>query len=74
MLESMGFTRSQCIMALKNTDNNVDRAADWIFSHLDEINNEENLSTLGATPGQASTEPTEPIDGSSGTSPFPAWK
>jgi ubiquitin carboxyl-terminal hydrolase 5/13 len=38
MLQSMGFSRSQCVKALQNTDNNVERAADWIFSHPDEIN------------------------------------
>ena len=38
MLQSMGFTRLQCIKALRSTDNNVERAADWIFSHPDEIN------------------------------------
>lgn len=41
MLQAMGFTRSQCIKALQNTDNNVERAADWIFSHPDEINSED---------------------------------
>ena len=41
MLQAMGFSRSQCIKALQNTDNNVERAADWIFSHPDEINSED---------------------------------
>ncbi len=41
MLQSMGFSRSQCIKALQNTDNNVERAADWIFSHPDEINSDD---------------------------------
>ncbi|XP_022099962.1 ubiquitin carboxyl-terminal hydrolase 5-like [Acanthaster planci] len=36
MILSMGFSRDQAIRALKATDNNVERAADWIFSHLDE--------------------------------------
>jgi len=34
---NMGFTREQTCKALKATDNNVERALDWIFSHLDEI-------------------------------------
>lgn len=38
MLQAMGFTRPQCVKALQSTDNNVERAADWIFSHPDEIN------------------------------------
>ena len=33
---SMGFERVQAINALKNTDGNVERAIDWIFSHLEE--------------------------------------
>ncbi|XP_072040059.1 ubiquitin carboxyl-terminal hydrolase 5-like isoform X2 [Amphiura filiformis] len=37
MIQSMGFTRDQAIKALKATDNNVERAADWIFSHMDEL-------------------------------------
>nr|CAG4636782.1 EOG090X0181 [Ceriodaphnia reticulata] len=41
MLQSMGFSRAQCIKALQNTDNNVERAADWIFSHPDEINSDD---------------------------------
>ncbi|XP_064642772.1 ubiquitin carboxyl-terminal hydrolase 5-like [Lineus longissimus] len=36
MLMSMGFTREQTIRALKATDNNLERAADWIFSHANE--------------------------------------
>ena len=39
MLAAMGFTRAQCVKALQQTDNNVERAVDWIFSHTDEINN-----------------------------------
>lgn len=46
MLESMGFTRAQCIKALQNTDNNVERAADWIFSHPDEINSVDSAPAL----------------------------
>lgn len=35
---SMGFTREQAIKALKATDNNPERATDWIFSHQEELN------------------------------------
>lgn len=61
MLQSMGFTRSQCIKALKNTDNNVERAADWIFSHPDEINADDDA------PSQPSSSPVEAgfVDGPS---------
>jgi len=37
MIECMGFTRDQAIKALKNTENNIERAADWIFSHADDL-------------------------------------
>ncbi|EDO49878.1 predicted protein, partial [Nematostella vectensis] len=37
MIISMGFTRDQAIKALKATDNNLERAADWIFSHAHEL-------------------------------------
>jgi ubiquitin carboxyl-terminal hydrolase 5/13 len=34
---SLGFTRDQALKALKQTGNNVERAADWVFSHTDEL-------------------------------------
>lgn len=37
MLQSMGFNRAQAMKALESTNNNIERAADWIFSHTDEI-------------------------------------
>lgn len=37
MLESMGFTTPQARLALKETQNNLERAADWIFSHQPEL-------------------------------------
>nr|XP_023023126.1 ubiquitin carboxyl-terminal hydrolase 5 isoform X2 [Leptinotarsa decemlineata] len=37
MIVSMGFSLSQATKALKATDNNVERAMDWIFSHQEEL-------------------------------------
>ncbi|XP_033225385.1 ubiquitin carboxyl-terminal hydrolase 5 [Belonocnema kinseyi] len=34
---SMGFTKDQATKALKATDNNVERAVDWIFSHAADL-------------------------------------
>ena len=34
---AMGFTREQATKALKATNNNLERAADWIFCHQAEI-------------------------------------
>ncbi|EFA83032.1 deubiquitinating enzyme [Heterostelium album PN500] len=37
MLEAMGFNDKQAKLALKNTNNNVERAADWLLSHMDDL-------------------------------------
>ncbi|XP_013417871.1 ubiquitin carboxyl-terminal hydrolase 5 [Lingula anatina] len=37
MIMSMGFSGEQAVRALKATDNNTERAVDWIFSHADEL-------------------------------------
>ncbi|XP_055909044.1 ubiquitin carboxyl-terminal hydrolase 5 [Eupeodes corollae] len=37
MLMSMGFNEKQATAALKATDNNIERATDWIFSHADSL-------------------------------------
>lgn len=39
MLMGMGFNIAQATKALKETQNNIERAADWIFSHQAEIAN-----------------------------------
>lgn len=41
MIMVMGFTRPQAVKALKATDNNIERAADWIFSHSAELDADE---------------------------------
>lgn len=41
MVMAMGFTREQAMKALKATDNNLERAVDWIFSHQTEIDAQE---------------------------------
>ncbi|KAF6209165.1 hypothetical protein GE061_014910 [Apolygus lucorum] len=41
MLSSMGFTEAQAIKALKATNNNLERAGDWIFSHAAELDQED---------------------------------
>jgi ubiquitin carboxyl-terminal hydrolase 5/13 len=37
MLESMGFSKSQAMKALKSTNHNLERAADWLFSRAGEV-------------------------------------
>jgi ubiquitin carboxyl-terminal hydrolase 5/13 len=36
-ITAMGIERDYAILALKNTNQNVERAVDWVFSHMDEI-------------------------------------
>ncbi|XP_065842340.1 ubiquitin carboxyl-terminal hydrolase 5-like [Oscarella lobularis] len=37
MLMAMGFARDQAELGLKNTSGNLERAGDWLFSHVDEL-------------------------------------
>jgi len=52
-LEGMGFTRDQAIKALKNTNNNVERAVDWLFSHTDSMDTDEPQAPVVSTPDPA---------------------
>ncbi|XP_076049156.1 ubiquitin specific protease 5 [Oratosquilla oratoria] len=47
MLMAMGFTQDQARLALKQTNNSLERAADWIFSHQHELD-----SRLAAEAGE----------------------
>ncbi|XP_040205363.1 ubiquitin carboxyl-terminal hydrolase 13 isoform X2 [Rana temporaria] len=37
LISSMGFQRNQAIQALRATNNNLERALDWIFSHPESV-------------------------------------
>lgn len=37
MLGEMGFKRDEAILALSNTNNDMSRAVEWLFSHQDEL-------------------------------------
>ena len=50
MLCAMGFTPKQATKALKKCDNNLERAADWIFSHADELDQDEPESSPSTAP------------------------
>lgn len=41
MIVSMGLSEKQAIKGLKKCDNNVERAMDWIFSHMDDPDSED---------------------------------
>mmetsp|Transcript_9111 Transcript_9111/g.6867 ORF Transcript_9111/g.6867 Transcript_9111/m.6867 type:complete len:119 (-) Transcript_9111:33-389(-) len=54
----LGFPKKKVIKALKNTDNNPDRAAEWLFSHDGEPDSDhemtvENVATYQDSPGTA---------------------
>lgn len=51
-LESMGFARQICERALRETKGNLERAADWLFSHMDEPMEEEKPEPVAAEPQQ----------------------
>jgi len=44
LLTSMGFSDSQAKRALRKCDGNLERAADWVMSHMDEPDSEEGES------------------------------
>jgi ubiquitin carboxyl-terminal hydrolase 5/13 len=47
MLTSLGFTETQAKKALKATESNVERAAEWLFSHADDPGFFDEESTSG---------------------------
>lgn len=44
MIMGMGFSQDQTFKALKATNNNIERAVDWIFSHQDDFSVESTSS------------------------------
>lgn len=53
MLMSMGFDERQATKALQATDGNVERATDWIFSHVDDMDIVEVASTPASNLNEA---------------------
>lgn len=47
---SFGFSRAQAMKALDATDNNLERAADWIFTHPDELMDTNEAAPVAAAP------------------------
>ena len=54
MLMDMSFTRDQAVKALKMTDNNMERAVDWIFSHPDDLGTEDPQEEMEASSSENS--------------------
>ncbi|KAI5745346.1 hypothetical protein M8J76_010288 [Diaphorina citri] len=66
-ITSMGFTRPQAIRALKETNNNVERAVDYIFSHAGELDSEPmDTSVPPQSSSQGASTPSETYRDGSG--------
>eukprot|EP01104_Vermistella_antarctica_P013148 TRINITY_DN3943_c0_g1_i3.p1 TRINITY_DN3943_c0_g1~~TRINITY_DN3943_c0_g1_i3.p1 ORF type:complete len:712 (-),score=177.96 TRINITY_DN3943_c0_g1_i3:44-2179(-) len=61
MLLGMGFDRAKCEKALRSTNNNVERATDWIFSHMDDDGSED--VEMSSTSGDKAEQQKECTDG-----------
>ena len=48
----MGFTEKKCVTALKNCDMNTERAMEWIFSHMDDPDEDEPINDESAAVDQ----------------------
>jgi len=44
----MGFPEKKCIKALKACDMNMERATDWLFSHMDDPESDVEMAEAGA--------------------------
>lgn len=53
MIVAMGFNPTQAAKALKETNNNIERAADWIFSHQGEMDAMEISEEAGIATGSS---------------------
>eukprot|EP01147_Barroeca_monosierra_P003607 gene3607-6199_t len=64
MLTSMGFSQEQAIFAMKQTSGNLERAADWLFSHMSQ------LDSLMASEQSEVNQQTTDEEGLSGTGKY----
>ncbi|KAJ3123821.1 hypothetical protein HK098_001611 [Nowakowskiella sp. JEL0407] len=62
MLCDMGFTVSQAKYALKQTNNDVERAVDWLFSHPDDPMEDVKTSTSNTTPPKQIEQDAKPAN------------
>lgn len=56
MLTSMGFTEAQATAALRACQGSVERAADWLFSHVDDLDSAVASVGAAAAAGDASMQ------------------
>eukprot|EP00743_Colponemidia_sp_Colp-15_P001664 GILK01001820.1.p1 GENE.GILK01001820.1~~GILK01001820.1.p1 ORF type:complete len:787 (-),score=161.23 GILK01001820.1:112-2472(-) len=57
-LTSMGFSEAKAKRALRETSNNMERAVDWVFSHMDEPDDE----LTAAAASSVAMQVDEPVD------------
>eukprot|EP00049_Salpingoeca_infusionum_P022835 m.9051 g.9051 ORF g.9051 m.9051 type:complete len:803 (+) comp5418_c0_seq1:192-2600(+) len=67
MLSSMGFTPDQAKFALKQTSNNLERAADWLFNHAGDV---DSLMAADAASASTAAAPQEPSSAGSGSGKY----
>ena len=60
MLMDMSFTRDQAIKALKMTDNNMERAVDWIFNHPGDLGGDDPSEVSDDNPAPGSSAQDKP--------------
>ncbi|RPA79660.1 ubiquitinyl hydrolase [Ascobolus immersus RN42] len=52
-LTGMGFSAQQAKKALKSTENNVERAVEWLFSHPDDLGEDDSAVETSSAPSKA---------------------
>eukprot|EP01041_Mallomonas_annulata_P000535 gene535-1023_t len=55
LASSLGYSESHVRRALRETDNDVERAADWIFSHPEDGNGDNDTMDVVSAPAQSSS-------------------
>ena len=60
-LINFGFTRAQCIKALKCTSGSMERAADWLFNHPDDTGLLIEVLNIGTTGVRSTKSCDKPI-------------
>ena len=63
-LSSMGFDHARCVYALQQTNNSVDRAIEWLFSHADDPLPTSNASSASSAPNSSASPASIPVTSS----------
>lgn len=63
MIAGMGFPEKQAARALRKCDQNVERAMEWIFSHMDEPDSEDEMAVDQVSSTASAFSNTQPDKG-----------